>query len=570
MFAKLWYYFFEYKKTVLLCAITTFCEVLCALVTPLLIINMFTLGIKNHDKNQITLLGISIIVLALLAMMFGILNAYFSAKSSSVLSNNLRKALFSKILHFSESTIDKWTIPSLITRLNNDVNLIQAATLQFMRSIIYATFTLIISLLFILYIKPLFSFFIILGIIFFSIILTLIFHFAIPQFASIQETSDTLNRTTQENIIAQRIIKSFVRYDYEEKTFLKINTKLEHHMKLGMRLMLLIFPLSTLLVHGSTVTLLFLGKQGVFHIGELNSLMAYSMQAFGSLMLLALMSAQIGRAIVSIKRVFVVLETDDKFTMSVQKKITTKSKIALEFHNVSFTYNKQNPFPVLSNISFQLNHGEVLAILGSTGSGKSTLAKLIPRLYQITSGHISLNDVSLENISSCTLRNSISYVPQQNTLFSGTIIDNITCENTSISQIEIENACKVAQIHDFITSLPNGYNTLLDQSGLNLSGGQKQRLCIARALIKKANFLILDDSTSALDKVTEQKVLKNIKNTFQNITIILISQKISTAKFADKILVLDDGKISGLNSHQHLLKSNKIYQEIFISQKGEI
>lgn len=567
---KIFQHVFSHDKKILtLCILATLIEVTCALFIPYIMINIFATGILNHDQNYILYSGIVTCTLAISAMIFGSINAHFSSVLSARVGKNIRQKLFSKSMFFSEDIIDQLTIASLSTRLNNDVTAIQVALLQCLRSVVYVLITIILSIIFIMFIKPVFSLIIICGIVLFSFILTCIFHFAIPQFGNIQTASDSLNRTTQENIIAQRIVKSLVMHDYEEKKFSKINKNLEHYTKRAMSWMLLIMPLTTLIMNGSTTTLLFLGGQQTVNVGELNALLAYTTQAFGSLMLLALMTAQLGKASVSIKRVREVLEIPcDKQYYSADKQFFHFNN-KIEFHDVSFKYNMQDR-SLLSQISLQINHGDLFAIIGSTGEGKSTLAKLIPRIYQVTSGYISIDGISIEDISLRTLRKEIAFCPQHSTLFSGTIIDNLTCGNPSITKKMIDEVCKIVQAYDFINNFTNGYYTRIEQGGANLSGGQRHRLCIARALLKNSSILILDDSTSALDKITEKKVLKNIQTAFKHLTIILISQKISTVQFADKILVLNNGHISGLNTHAKLLNSNRIYQEIYESQKGDI
>ncbi len=575
MIKEIWKSFGGYKKFVILCMVGSLIEVVCSLMVPTVMAKIFDTGIAHQDKAYIIHQGCVMIVFALSAMAVGIYNAYGGAIAAQGLGANIRKKLYSHVMSLSQANIDQFTGSSLITRLSSDVNAVQAAVYQFIRSVVYAFFMIVVALTLAVRLNAKLSLIIVAGIVLFSIVLAIIFRFAVPKFGVMQEKTELLNQVTQENIFAQRVVKAFVRHDYEKSKFRRPNHDLQKISGNVFGLMFLIMPLSTLMMNGGTAAILWFGGKksgfgGTIGIGDLNTFLSYSLQIFGAIMLLSIMTAQIGRAIVSAKRIYEVLavkpEVQDK---SKHEYMHVKSS-ELKFNQVSFNYTKDAPVPALSDIDLTIPSGQFLAIVGSTGEGKSSLAKLIPRLYDATTGSLLLGNHDVREYSLETLREQIAMVPQHNTLFSGTIRENILWGKQDAGEEEIIEACKAAQAHGFIMNFPEGYDTRIEQGGTNVSGGQRQRLCIARALVKGAGILILDDSTSALDTVTEKKIQNALREQYRTMTILLIAQKISSVQNADRILVLDNGRISGLGTHEELLQTNQIYQEIFESQKKGI
>lgn len=575
MIGIIWKNMKGYKKYVWLCCIGSLFEVTCSLMVPTLVYKIFDVGIVEQNKGYITRIGFIMSGFAIAAMIVGIGNAYGSATVAQGLGANLRNHLFEKIMYLSAGDIDRFSAASLITRLSSDVIAVQIAALQFMRSVLYAFYMIIMALVLAFRLNWHLAMIIVIGIIIFSLVLTIIFHFAIPQFSDMQKSTEHLNQVTQENISAQRVVKAFVSQENEETKFRRPNHDLQRISGSVMGLMLLIMPLSILMMNIGVVSILWFGGtqtgiNGSIGIGELNTFLSYALQTFGALMLLALMTAQIGRAVISMKRIIQVLETHPEVIDSAKDNIHHIMSGELSFERVSFKYTEDDPIPALSGIDISIPTGQFFAVLGSTGEGKSTLTKLVYRMYNATEGNVLIDKQNINAYTLKELRENIGVVPQKNVLFRGTIKDNIRWGKEGASDEEIVNACKAAQIHTFIMSLPKAYETQIEQGGSNLSGGQRQRLCIARTLIKNPKILILDDSTSALDTLTEKNIQSMLQEQYKDTTILLIAQKITSVMCADKILVLDKGKVMGIGKHEDLLKNNSIYQEIYESQKGAI
>jgi len=577
MFKKIFSYLGPYKKYLFLCFFLVLSEVVCEMFIPLLISQIIDKGITQKDLNLISQKGLIMITLAIASIGFGVANTYFSAKASQGLAVNLRSALFNKIQTFSFTTIDKFSTASLTTRLTNDVSQIQNTTLMFLRMLIRAPLMLICALIFAININFQLSIIILIAIPILIICISLIIKTAEKLFILMQQRLDNLNQILRENFIAIRVVKAFVRENHELSKFDQANQSLKQASINAGSLVGFIMPIMFLILNGTTLVVIWFGGQmigqGLIGIGTLISFTSYLMQILMSIMFFSMIFILTARTEASIKRIIEVLNTPIDITDSsevlVKKTLPIIQQGKIEFKNVDFKYDhKKRSKKILSNINFIVNPGEFIAIIGSTGSGKTTLISLIPRLFETTNGSVLIDNINVKDYKLKDLRQGIGVVLQQNIIFSGTIRENLLWGNENVTQKEIEEICKLTQAHEFIMSFPNGYENKIEQGGVNISGGQKQRLCIARALIKKPKILILDDSTSALDTSTEAKIRKIFNTKLNNTTVIIIAQRISSIKEADKIIVLNEGKISGIGNHSSLLKTNKIYQEIYNSQMG--
>lgn len=575
MIKKIFSYLGPYKKHLLLCFFLVLGEVICEMVIPFLISQIVDIGIAQKNTNYILQKGLIMTALAIISIGLGIANSKFSAKVSQGLAANLRSALFNKIQTFSFTTIDKFSTASLTTRLTNDVSQIQNATLMFLRMLLRSPLMLICALIFAININFKLSIVVLIAIPILSIFIAIIIKNAEKLFVLMQKQLDNLNRILRENFIAIRVVKAFIREDYELSKFNQSNQSLKKASVKAGSLVGLIMPFMSLILNGTILVVIWIGGQmigkGIIGTGTLISFTSYLFHILISIMFFSMIFIFTARAEASAKRIVEVLDTSVDITDS--PKILKESPLIkqgkIEFKNVDFKYNQKNHSKkILSDIDLVVKPGEFTAIVGSTGSGKTTLVNLIPRLFEVTKGSVLIDDINVRDYKLNDLRQGIGMVLQQNVLFSGTIKENLLWGNETATQEEIETACKFAQAHDFIMSFPDGYNSRIDQGGVNVSGGQKQRLCIARALIKKPKILILDDSTSALDTATEAEVRKVLNTKLNDMTVLIIAQRISSVKDADKIIVLNDGKISGIGTHDSLLKTNKIYQEIYNSQQG--
>lgn len=571
---KIWNCFEVYKKQVLLCFIATLAEAIFFLMIPTFMSQLFDIGLGNQDKLYIYQKGGVMILFAVVAMLIGIYENHLSAIAAQGLGLNLREALFNKIIDFSAANIDQFTGSSLITRLNSDVNAVQAGALQFMRMIFVGGWRIVIALILAVRINAGLTWIIVLTIVVFLAFLIIAMRLVMPWFLAMQEEVDVLNKYTQDNTKSQRVVKAFVREQYEEEKFNKPNSQLTEILGKANGILMSIVPFSAIVMNATIAAVLwFGGKQtgyGRMGFGELNTFFSYAMQVCAAIGMVSICAGQLGKALTAASRIFEVLDTPSVIQNSITKDTLVPQSSEIQFDHVSFRYTDKHTNPALDKINLVVPSGQILAIIGSTGEGKSSLINLVARLYDADEGVVRVGGYDVKKYSLETLRENIAYVPQNNILFSGTIRENIKWGNPGASEEEIVSACIAAQAHEFITSLENGYDTWIEQGGSNVSGGQRQRICIARALVKQASILLLDDSTSALDATTEAKVRDSLRTSYTNTTILLVAQKISSIKEADAILVLDRGQISGLGTHEELLKNNKIYQEIYHSQIKEV
>ena len=545
-------------------------------VLPFLMNNLIKGGVIETGENTYTmnlnyvlLLGIIMIVLALLAFFIGVIGAKFSAISGRGLGYELRKGEYRKLESYSFKNIDSFRRSSLITRLTNDVQIISDTLCTSLRPTLRAPIMMIFSLIFALIISPLLSLIFLCALIVLSAMIFTIVHFVKPKFKIIQKLVDNINRVTQESIIAIKTIKAYVKKDYELLKFKEANEDLKKTSRKTLSINALSMPAGQLANYGTIIAIIYFG--GILYmqpahaiaLEDIQTFLTYVMQLLSTIIMFSNILMAVNRASASIYRVNEVLSTNSEiFDKEDSTKVITQG--AVTFKDVSFKYNLSSPEYVLKHISFDIKPGEFVGVIGQTGSSKSTLVYLIERFYDITSGEILIDGVDIKEYSLEHLRDSISISFQSPTLFKGTVTENLKWGNKNATKEEIDSACKIAECYSFINDrLNEGFNTVISQGGTSVSGGQRQRLCIARALLKKPKILILDDSFSALDKITEAKVKNNLKKHLPFMTKIVISQKISTIQDADKIIVLDNGKISNIGTHEELLKKDDIYKDIY-------
>ena len=521
------------------------------------------------QSNYIFKTGLIMILITLLCMAASIGVSYLSSRIASKYAKELRSSVFSKILTFSTVDMKKFGTSSLITRTTNDINRVQMLVIMFLRVVVYAPIMGIGAILKVLNSNASLTWIIGLGIVcIISLMLTLLF-IALPKFEVVQKLIDKLNLTTREIVTGIPVIRAFSNQKHEEKRFDKVNSDLEKTNLFVERLMSLVNPMISLVMNGVTLLILWEGAKkidiGVINFGDVFALIQYAIQIIASFIMLSMVSIMIPRAMVSIKRISELLNYNVSIKDSENAKDIKEVEGLIEFRNVSFKYPNAKE-EVLSNINFTAEVGKTTAIIGSTGSGKSTLVNLLPRLYDVTSGEIKLDGVDIKDIKLHDLRDNIGYIAQKGVLFSGTVKSNIKYGNSSISDKQMVFASNIALADEFINSKEEGYNYKIAQGGTNVSGGQKQRLSIARAIAKKPKVYIFDDSFSALDFKTDAKLRKNIKEKLGNVTTLIVAQRISTIMHADKIVVLENGKVVGIGTHKELMKKCKVYKEIATSQ----
>ncbi len=580
MIKKLAGYVGRYKRVMYLEPVLVLLDVIFELSMPLLMASIVDVGIANRDVSYIARIGLYMVALALVAMAFGVLNMRLATYASLGFGANLRDALFAKVQQFSFTNIDYFSTASLITRLTNDVNNLQLTLMMALRILLRGPMMLAIAFVLAYNINAELSVVLAIAIPLLVVAVAAILRTATRRFAVVQERIDAINNTLQENLIGQRVVKAFDRAEFETEKFQKSNNALTNAFIRAVSVVIWNMPVMMLAMNATTLAILWVGghmvSAGSLHAGELIGFISYVFQMMNSVMMISMVFVLGARSQASGRRVLEVLETEvdivDKpavapaATVSAGAPQVTAGRV--EFHDVAFKYSfADSGEDVLSGINFAAEPGEVVAIVGGTGSGKSTLVHLIPRLYDVTAGAVLVDGRDVRDYALETLRGAIGVVLQRNTLFSGTIRENLLWGKEDATQAEIESACRDAQAHDFILSFPQGYDTLLGQAGVNLSGGQKQRLCIARAILKRPKILILDDSTSSVDTATEALIRESFDQHLAQTTVFIIAQRICSVRDADKIIVLDDGKVIGVGTHQSLLASNAVYQEINQSQQ---
>lgn len=522
-------------------------------------------------KIYVIKIGILMFVMAVVGLCGGLVTMKASSVVSQKFSYRLRSDMYKKISDFSFKNIDEFSTSSLTTRMTNDVTLLQNTLMMGLRILVRAPALLIVSAVFAFSINARLSLILVVMLPIMIVIVALILKFGFPMFQKMQKKIDNVNRVVQENLIGIRVVKAFVREDREKEKFHKASDELAKQGSKAAGLVVTVMPILMLMMNVVIVYIYYKGSLDAANpnvkmdVGQISVLASYIVQVLMNIMMVSMLMLQLTRAKACGDRVVEVLDTEIDIKNPENAFVPENPQGNVEFKNVCFGYNKGDN--VLENINFKANAGNIVGIIGSTGCGKSSLVNLIPRIYDVTDGEVLVDGVNVKDYDLTALRDMIGVVLQKNVLFSGTIKENIRWGKKDATDDEIIAACKAAQAHDFIMRQPNGYDTDLSQGGLNLSGGQKQRLCIARAMIKSPKILILDDSTSAVDTATEAKIREAFYNELADTTVIIIAQRISSVKDADEIVVLDDGKIDAVGTHDELMKSCEIYQEIYTTQQ---
>jgi ATP-binding cassette subfamily B protein len=528
------------------------------------------IGIANRNLDYILKMGAMMILMALASLILGALAARFASVASSGFAKEIRRNMFYKIQDYSFANMDKFPTSSLITRLTTDVTNTQMTFMMMIRMMIRAPIMLIMATFMAVSINARLSLVFMFAIPFMAIALYFIATRAYPKFRAMFKKLDRMNAVIQENLIGIRVVKAFVRGEYEEEKFKDIADQVRETQLRAERTVIWNMPIMQFAMYGCMLAISWFGGNliisGNMLEGELMGFISYVTQILMSLMMISMVFVMLVISRASVSRIVEVMDEKPDITEKPDPEVLLEDG-SIRFENVSFGYGGPDGNKVLENINLNIKSGEVAGIIGGTGSAKTTLVQLIPRLYDVIDGRVFVSGRDVRDYSLKTLRNAVAMVLQKNVLFSGTIKENLKWGNENASDEEIIEACKAAQAHDFIMSFPNGYDTVLGQGGVNVSGGQKQRLCIARALLKKPKIIILDDSTSAVDTVTDAKIREALKKDLAGTTVIIIAQRIASVIDADKIIVMDDGKINAIGSHKNLIETNPIYREVYESQQ---
>ena len=546
-------------------------EVICEMIIPVLMGRIVDIGIGGSDMGYIVRTGLIMLGVALMGLAFGILGGVFGAKASAGFARNLRKSMYDNIQTFSFSSIDKFSSSSLVTRLTTDVTNIQNAYQMILRMAMRAPASMIIAMVMSFIISPELARIYLGAVVFLAIVMSIVMRRATRYFQQVFRRYDDLNNSVQENVSSIRVVKAYVREDYEIDKFHKAASNIyDMFIKAEMNVVV-VSPIMMSVVYGCILLISWFGAHLIvtdrLGTGELMSLLAYCMNILMSLMMLSMVFIMITMSQASAKRIVEVINEKSDLT-NPENPIMEVPDGSIRFEDVDFSYRQGTGEPVLKDINLDIKSGESIGIIGGTGSAKSSLVNLISRLYDVTQGRVVVggNDVRSYDIE--TLRNEVSVVLQKNVLFSGTILDNLRWGDKDATEEECRKACEMACADEFIRKMPEGYNTWIEQGGTNVSGGQRQRLCIARALLKKPKILILDDSTSAVDTATDAKIRKAFREEIPGTTKLIIAQRISSVKDCDRIIVMEDGRINGFGTHEELLAGNNIYREVYESQVG--
>lgn len=569
MLKKLLSYVGEYKKSSLLAPTLIAMEVFVEITIPFFMASIIDDGLNKGSMQHIIYMGSLTFLLAIISMSFGIASGRFAAKASAGFAKNIRKALFYKIQEFSFTNIDKFSTAGLITRFTTDVTNIQGSYQMILRIFVRAPFMMIFATLMAAYINLKLSLIYIVAVLFLGAMMALIIFLVHPIFSGAVKKYDVINSKLQENISGIRVVKAYVREDYEIQKFKDATSDLKNNMLRGEKIVVFVSPLMQFTMYACTLLLSWFGAKMIvvknLTTGELMSLFAYTSNILMSLLMFTMVLVTVSLSRVSAERIVEVLN-EESGIKNIENPEYIIENADIEFKNVNFSYTNNPELLNLKNINIKISQGETIGIIGGIGSAKSAFVQLIPRLYDVISGEILIGGKNIKNYDLKTLRDNVAMVLQKNVLFSGTIKENLRWGNKEASDEDLIYAAKLAQADEFIQKFPAKYDTYIEQGGTNVSGGQRQRLCIARALLKKPKILILDDSTSAVDTKTDKAIREAFRFNLPNITKIIISQRISSIKESDRIIVLDDGEIIGLGTHQELLENNSIYREIYESQ----
>ena len=561
----------EFKLPSILTPACMIGEVICEMIIPVLMGRIVDLGIGGSDMQYIVRTGLFMLVVAVCGLLFGILGGVFGAKASAGFARNLRKAMYDNIQTFSFSSIDKFSTSSLVTRLTTDVTNIQNAYQMILRMAMRAPSSMIIAMVMSFVISPELARIYLIAVIVLALIMFFMMRRATKYFQQVFRRYDDLNNSVQENVTSIRVVKAYVREEYEKERF---HTAAENIYKMFLKAEMNIAGISPIMmtvVYSCILLISWFGAHmivgGGLGTGQLMSLLAYCMNILMSLMMLSVVFVMITMSEASAKRIAEVINEKSDLT-NPENPCMEVSDGSIRFDNVEFSYRADSSEPVLKDINLDIKSGESVGIIGGTGSAKSSLVNLISRLYDVTKGRVIVGGRDVREYDIETLRNQVSVVLQKNVLFSGTILDNLRWGDPNASEEDCKRVCRMACADEFIEKMSEGYNTWIEQGGSNVSGGQKQRLCIARALLKKPKILILDDSTSAVDTATDAKIRKAFREEIPDTTKLIIAQRISSVKDCDRIVVMDDGRISGVGTHEELVASNEIYREVYESQVG--
>lgn len=570
MLVRLFSYMKQYKKYAVLAVVCITAEAVLELIVPLLMADLIDIGVASGNLSYIAAKGAQMAFCALIALVLGIGSARFAALAGQGLGAELRKAEYEKISQYSFSNLDHFRTSSLVTRLTGDVNNIQNAVSMGLRPFCRGPVMLVAAT------AAVYSMNKRLSLVFFAALpvlgagLFLITRKTGPLYGEMQEGVDTVNRIIQENLTAVRVVKSCVREEYEKEKFEEGNKRLRERSEKAFRLAALNTPLMQIVMYATILAILFYGgiliQKGSMKVGELTGFLSYVLQILNSLMMISNVFLLMTRSLASSSRIFEVIDEKTDMTDQDAQDITVE-RGEISFDHVWFKYKKEAKEAVLSDISIKIHAGETVGIIGQTGAAKSTLVQLIPRLYDAEKGTVSVDGIPVQNYPMERLRDAVGMVLQKNTLFSGSLLENLRWGKEDASMEEVEKACHIACVDEFLSRLPDGYETRMGQEGVNVSGGQRQRICIARAILKRPKILILDDSTSAVDTATERRIRERMEEKLPFMTKIIIAQRISSVRHADQIILLDDGRVSGTGTHEELLAGNEIYRQIYESQK---
>ena len=559
----------EYKSASLVTPIFMILEVAMEMVIPLLMASIIDDGVQAGDMKHIFAIGCYMILAAMVGLFAGVMGGKYGAKASTGFARNLREAMYENIQTFSFSNIDKFSTAGLVTRMTTDVTNIQNAYQMLLRMCFRAPVSLICAMLMAFLINARVASIYLVAVVFLGIVIIFIMRAVSKYFSEVFKKYDDLNASVQENVAAQRVVKAYVREDYEIDKFHKASYNIYKMFKKAECTMTYVWPVMQFTVYGCILGISWLGAHMIvasqLTTGELMSLLTYCMTILMNLMMLAMIFVMMTMSAASGKRIAEVLNEKADITNPEQPDYDVTDG-SIRFDHVTFRYNKQSEKPVLDDLNFEIKAGETIGILGGTGSSKTSLVNLISRLYDVNEGTVYVGGKDVRSYDLETLRNEVSVVLQKNVLFSGTILENLRWGDENATEEECIRACRLACADEFIEKMPEKYNTYIEQGGSNVSGGQKQRLCIARALLKKPKVLILDDSTSAVDTATDAKIRKAFATEIPGTTKIIIAQRISSIQDADRIIVMDNGKIDAFAPHEELLRTNEIYKEVYEAQ----